>query len=57
MLRNQKVIFHTNGLTGYKKLNYKVQDLTKTDFYLSLKNSVISQVDFNKLIKHCKKII
>jgi len=34
-----------------------VQDLTRTDFYSSLKNSVISQVDFNKLMEHCKKII
>jgi len=42
---------------SYEKRNYKVQDLTKTDFYSSLKNSVISKVDFNKLIKHCKKII
>jgi len=53
--KESKSHFTYEWFDSYEKLNYKVQDLTRTDFYLSLKNSVISQVDFSKLMEHCEK--
>jgi len=53
--KESKGYFPYEWFDSYERLNYKVQDLSRTDFYSSLKNSVISQVDFNKLMEHCKK--
>jgi len=53
--KESKNHFTYEWFDSYEKLNYKVQDLSRTDFYSSLKHSVISQVDFNKLMEHCKK--
>ena len=54
-IKENKGFFPYEWFDSYDKLDYKVEDLTRNDFYSSLKNKTINQKEFDNLIKDCKQ--